>query len=125
VSGNSSNGGGNENSDNYRVDRYIITARDLLQANATIVAGVLIFVSLSASLSQFDTPFVIYGVIIVALGTIPFVYSIIFLVDDYRDITFGFRRAKVATRIGLQYLIGTILLFLVLSLIGPRANGNN
>ena len=99
--------------DNGYDDRYTITARDLLQANATIIAGVLILLTIAASaVASSDIPFTLTDVIIVSAGTIPFVVSCIFLLEEYSKKEHGFRLAKRITYFGMIFLVGVIAYFL-------------
>ena len=95
---------------------FTITARDLLQANATIIAGVLIFLSLTLSFAEeFGRPLEPVMLFTIGLGTIPFVVSCDLLLTRWNNSAHGFRVARAVTSIGLLYLTGTIVLFLGLS----------
>jgi hypothetical protein len=93
-----------------------IDAKDLLQANATIIAGVVVFLTIAVSFStSFNRPFPLISVIMIALGTIPFIFSCDHLLRNFEDPTHGFRWAKGITRLGLYYLVGTIASLLAIS----------
>ena len=84
-----------------------ITARDLLQANATIIAGVLILLTITAS---FDNPFTFWEVILVSIGTLPFVFSCVFLLEEHWSKEYGFKAAKRTTYFGLFVYSNNLLL---------------
>jgi hypothetical protein len=90
-----------------------IDAKDLLQANATIIAGVLILLTLTGSFSSlFGRPFDFIGVLVVVAGTAPFIASTVILLDEYQDKIRYFRYARGFTYWGLIFLFATIVYFL-------------
>ncbi|HKH85961.1 MAG TPA: hypothetical protein VKA40_05370 [Nitrososphaera sp.] len=93
-------------------DKYTITARDLLQANATIIAGALILLTIATSS---DRPLTLLDVIIVSLGILPFVISCRFLLERSKSEEYGFRMARHLTYYGLLGLVAVIVYFLGLS----------
>lgn len=101
----------NNNYDNSD-DRYTITARDLLQANAAMVAGVLIFLAITISSNR---PFTLLNTIIVRAGIFPFIFSFVFLLQDTKSKEHRFKMAKRIVQYGLFGLIAAIVLFLSLS----------
>ena len=113
---NNNNNGGNNNNDghvHHHDDyRFTITARDLLQANATIIAGALILLTIATSS---DRPLTLLDVIVVSLGIIPFVISCRFLLERFKSEVYGFRMARHLTYYGLLGLVAVIVYFLGLS----------
>ncbi len=99
-------------SDNDNDDKYTISARDLLQANAAMIAGVLIFLAITISS---DRPFTLLDIIIVSAGIFPFILSYMYLLQDSMSNEYRFRMAKRITRYGLFGLVAAIILFLSLS----------
>lgn len=99
-------------SGNHNDNNYTITARDLLQANATIIAGVLILLTIATSSVRLFTR---TDILIVILGTLPFVFSCQFLILHFGSKERGFRWAKRLTTYGLIGLIVVIVYFLALS----------
>jgi len=93
-------------------NNYTITARDLLQANATIIAGALILLTIATSS---DRPLTLLVVIIVSLGILPFVISRRFLLERFKSEEYGFRMARHLTYYGLLGLVAVIVYFLGLS----------
>jgi hypothetical protein len=93
-------------------EKYTITARDLLQANATIIAGALILLTIATSS---DRPLTLLDVIIVSLGILPFVISCRFLLERFKSEEYGFRMARHLTYYGLLGLVAVIVYFLGLS----------
>ncbi len=87
-----------------------IDEKDLLQANATIIPGVLILLTLTTSFSSlFNRPFTFWDVLTVSSGTMPFAASSIILLEDHRNNRdFWFRLAKRLTSWGLIFLIAII-----------------
>jgi hypothetical protein len=67
-------------------NNYTITARDLLQANATIIAGALILLTIAISSNR---PLTLLDVIIVSLGILPFVISCRFLLERFKSESMG------------------------------------
>jgi hypothetical protein len=105
---------GNGSSSNH--NNYTITARDLLQANATIIAGVLILLTLTTSFSSsFGRPFYYIDALVVIGGTTPFIASSILIVEEYENKGRWFRLAKRITGYGLIFLVVTIVYFLSVS----------
>ena len=80
---------GNDNNNNYT-----ITARDLLQANATIIAGAFILLTIATSS---DRPLTLLDVIIVNIGIVPFVISCRILLERFMSEEYGFRMARHLT----------------------------
>jgi hypothetical protein len=96
--------------------KYTITARDLLQANATIIAGVLILLTLTASFSNsFGRPLYYVDALVVIGGTTPFIASSILIVEEYENKGRWFILAKRVTGYGLIFLVVTIVYFLYIS----------
>jgi hypothetical protein len=79
-------------------DKYTTTARDLSQANATIIAVALILLTIATSS---DRPLTLLDVIIVSLGILPFVISCRFLLERFKSEEYGFRMARHLTYYGL------------------------
>jgi hypothetical protein len=112
---------GNHDDDN----RFTITARDLLQANATIIAGALILLSISTSVFREQPSDELFpalaafsfflDVLIVSIGMLPFVLSCRFLLMEFKNKEHGFRRAKRLTYYGLLGLFAVIVYFLFIS----------
>ena len=96
---------------------YTISARDLLQANATVVAGVFILLTITTSS---DRPFTLLNMIIRGAGMVPFVMSCRFLLKEFSTKEYGYRMAKHLTYYGLLGLILVIILFLALSQYGGK-----
>jgi hypothetical protein len=95
-------------------DNYTIRAGDLIQANATIIVGVLLMLALTTSFeSSFGRPLNFFDVIIVAGGVIPFVMSYMILLIDFKVKVQGFRWARRLTHGGLLYLVFAIVFILV------------
>ncbi len=114
------------NNNNGHDDRFTITARDLLQANATILAGVLIFLSIAVSFAGlFGRPLPLIGVIGTAASSIPFVWSCETLLKQSNDREEQFRMARVLTGIGLVSLTLTIATFLAFSQYDPATNNDD
>ena len=94
----------------------VLDEKDLFQANATIIAGVLIFLTLTISFaSSFGRQLDYYGIITVAMGMIPFIFSSYWLLESFQSDEHRLRLAKTCTRLGLMYLFAAILYFLFLS----------
>lgn len=91
--------------------------KDLLQANATILAGVLILLAVTASIADSFKPF---AKISMAFATGPFIVSILFLLVgkvgkyQFSARTKLVRSAKVMI-IGLIYLLIAVILLLTFS----------
>lgn len=82
-------------------DRFTINAKDLLQTNATILAGVLILLSIAASLESS----VGFFAVVVPLGIAPFLVSSTFLLAlDSIPRDRALRLAKQTTLVGLYCL---------------------
>ena len=93
-----------------------IEDKDLLQANATIIAGVLIFLTISISLpGSSDMVAKWYLRLSIAAGSIPFVMSLGFLLMDFSSKEYGMKKARFLTRIGSYYLTGAIFLFIIVN----------
>lgn len=101
----STSGGGSSNDD----DRYTISAKDLLQVNATIIAGVLILLTIATSSQRV---FTLTEVIIVIIATLPFISSCDILLARYKSNENRFRVARIATGVGFIGLIMAISYFL-------------
>jgi hypothetical protein len=93
-----------------------IEDKDLLQANATIIAGVLIFLTISIAIpSSPDLVTKWYLRLSIAAGSIPFVMSLTFLLMDFNAKEYGMKKARFLTRIGSYYLTGVIFLFIIVN----------
>ena len=103
----SSNDGGRSSND-YD-DRYTINAKDLLQVNATIIAGVLILLTIATSSQRV---FTLTEVIIVIIATLPFISSCDILLTRYKSNESRFRVARITTGAGFIGLIMAISYFL-------------
>jgi len=94
-------------------NHYTIGARDILQANATIIAGILILLTLVAS-NRIPTP---NEIILILATVIPFVISCMFILIGIlradRDRKKDFKIASFATIIGLVYLAFVIIYLLI------------
>ncbi len=108
----SSSSSASNNSNNNNSILYTITARDLLQANATIISGVLILLTITVS---FDRTFTFWEVILLSIGTLPFVFSCVLLLEEHWTREYGYKAAKHITYFGLFGLFIVIIYFLGLS----------
>jgi hypothetical protein len=101
-----------------------IDEKDLLKANATIIPGILVLLTLTASFSSvFDRLFTFWDVLTVSSGTMPFAASSIILLEDHSNRDFWFRLSKRLTSWGLIFLIAIIAGILGLSEHGSSALG--
>jgi len=100
------NSRGSDNNDN---NIHTIGSKDLLQTNATIIAGVLILLTIATSSQRI---FTLTEVIIVIIATLPFISSCDILLTRYKSNEYRFRAARITTGVGLIGLIMAITYFL-------------
>ena len=91
-------------------DRHTITSRDLLQLNGTILAAVLILLSIAASSARVFTSSEL--ILAITIATVPFISSCDILLTRYKTSEYRFRLAKIATGSGLIGLVTAIGWFL-------------